>query len=72
MEARRAGRRPPPGETHVIMAPSDSNAFVISNLQPRDLFPAYTMRTFAGAAMLLAGLIVAASLWSESVSLLLH
>ncbi|MBX9965497.1 MAG: hypothetical protein K2Y35_20740 [Burkholderiales bacterium] len=54
------------------MAPSDSNAFVISNLQPRDLFPAYTMRTFAGAAMLLAGLIVAASLWSESVSLLLH
>lgn len=72
VEARRAARRPPPGEAHVIMAPSDSNAFVISNLPPRDLFRAYTSRTFAGAAMLLAGLIVAASLWSESASLLLH
>lgn len=62
VEARRELRRPQPDETHVIMAPPDQPAFVISTLPVRDLFRGFALRALAGAALFIGGIAIAGTM----------
>lgn len=61
-EARRELRRPQPDETHVIMAPPDHPAFVISTLPARDLFRGFALRALAGAVLFTGGIAIAGAM----------